>query len=289
MRCLLASFVLVVLCANGLQADYVIERKAAIALMQSRQYAQAIDALTVMAETAGSDLQKADALTLAATCAAHLGDQDRAVKIAESIPLAPESKAAQMHIMHIARQWSAMLEQFGNEDLSQWPDYVANDAYFTRGQAAIFSKNYQQAVDDLEAAVRFPMRLQQRGTTLNLLGAAYSNLGNDDRALEVYGQSQKVADNYRAAGASMAISRIYTSRGEHDKAAAALQTINTDDMKSIVWICMTWEARGDVKAGAGDTPGAIQAYKQALAIKGIPAHIKANCEEKIEALSPQEK
>lgn len=275
------------LAAAPLHADYIVDRKAAVALMQTRQYAEALDAFRTMADGDVTDFQKADALTQAAICAAIMKKPELAMELTEAIPLAPESKAAQMEVLFIGRGWREIVDRFGEEDLHAWPDYVANGAYVTRGKAAVFAKDYELAIKDFYEALRFPMDGTERGKTLNLLGVSYINLGQQDQALEVYQESLRVADVYRSAGAAMAISRIHTERGEHDKAAKVLDMIDMDQMQSIVWRCMAIIARGDVLAGKGDTDGAIAQYEMALAVEGIPDHLQSTCKKNIEALRPE--
>ena len=282
----IAAIAVLLLGGGPARADYITGRKGAAALMSAGKDTEALDAFTALAEGKVSDIQKSDALNQASRCALALKDHDRAMELARQIPLAPQSKRAQMFVLDANRQWTQLIKLFDGEDLATWPEHIAAEAYLIRGRAAVQAKRHELAIADLAMAARFPMDTRIRAKTLNLLASTYKLLGREEKALALFRRVNGMTDPYRAALAAMSIARIHTARGEHEKAIKVLDTIRLDLLKAATYRGWSLQAMGDALAAAGDAKGAIARYKEAITLEGVPEHFKTACQKKIAALQP---
>ncbi len=98
-----------------------------------------------------SDLQKSVALKSAAAAARSLKDLETADALAARIPLEAERKLAEMANLVARRQAKELIERFGNEDMSQWPFWVAAEGRQIRSVAFSAVGKKAQAIADLEA------------------------------------------------------------------------------------------------------------------------------------------
>lgn len=268
-------------------ADYFTDRQAAATLAKEGKHAAALDAFIALASGDVIDAQKSDALTQAVRCAVAMKNHDRAAELARQIPLAPQSKLAQMMVLHSNHKiYPELLSQFSGEDLSRWPQHVAADAYLMRGEAAARSnaKWYELAVADLTMAVRFPMDTRTRAETLNLLGSVHAHLGHEDEALALFQRVSAMTDPYRAAGAATNMARIYEARGQRDKVAEVINAIQLDHIAPGSFRSGLLLSMGDTLAAIGDHDGAILRYRQVMAENSDSEQFKATCESKIAAL-----
>jgi tetratricopeptide (TPR) repeat protein len=131
-----------------------------------------------------------------------------------------------------------VIEQFGSEDLAQWPFWKRGDGYFARGRAYAITKVSQQAEADFTSALEFTGDQRIRDSIL-LLSAQNreNNLKDDAKALETY--SAIVEGRSRIGGADeyyalQGIARILTRRGQFDE---AIKTLERADLRNLqgVW------------------------------------------------------
>lgn len=268
-------------------ADYFTHRQTAAALAKEGKHAEALDAFIAMASGDVGDLRKSDALAQAVMCAIALKDYDRATELAKQIPIEPQSKLARMTILHTHanRKFAELIKQFGDEDLSRWPEHVAAKAWLMRGEAGAADVNRRElAVADLSMAVRFPMDTRTRAQTLNLLAHVHAQLGQQDEAIALYQQVCGMTDPYRAANASISLATLYVARGQPEKVAAVINAIQLKSIPPGSFRSGLLLAMGDALAAAADHDGAIALYRQAIAEHGDSEQYKATCEAKIAAL-----
>jgi len=114
-------------------------------------------AVAALEELAASDgltaRQRCDALALAAFYARRFRDFDRAERLAAAAPIEAVAKTIRMQNLIEQRQFGKIIEQFGEEDLSRWPFWVAAEGYFARGRARAELGDNAKAGTDLQMAL----------------------------------------------------------------------------------------------------------------------------------------
>jgi len=248
--------------------DFLIEYSAAAKLMRGRKYDEALPALVALTEHENvTDLQKSRVLADAATCARSSGDFEKALELVERIPLEPHAKIATMEVLSGKRDWSAIVEQFGGEDLSQWPFTKIGAAAGLRGRAFAFAKQGEKAEADFQLALEFISDPRQRTSLLSAMARNRETvLQNEDSALETYRVITSSTTNRGGSeyySAIQAAARILTKRQEFDEAMKILDQVDAAKLGGS-WSPSMWLARGETLAAAGRKDGALQAYRAVL-------------------------
>jgi len=265
-------------------ADYVADREAAVKLQRAGKYQEALDAFLKMAGGEVTEVQKSDALHQAAYCAYRLKDYDQAMKLAERIPIEGESKATRLVLLNWMRKWKQAIAEFKSEDIAAWPDHVKYEAYRARGMSAYRIKDAELAVADLSMAAKYANTNNDRSLALCNLGDAYRVLLKDDeKALEVYRRVLAGGHLYKGSRASLAIAGIQLKQGKPEEALAALEWVDMNKVNG-PYRAYVLAARANIFATMGKKTEAIEEYKKALAVKGVPDYIRKNCEKALEKL-----
>lgn len=281
----ISAIAIVLATAVGASAGYVEERKAGLALVAAGKNEEALAGFIRMAETAGSDLQKSDALQQAALCADRLKQYDRAIELAKQIPLAPQSKTCQMQIMDNARKWQDLVDKFKNEDIDGWPESIKGEAFVRRGFAHFVAKNGEAAAQDLQQAVEFITDLNSKGLCLNQLGDTYRTLlKDDDRAIAAYRRTHTTGNIYKKCQAAISVADILLQKQKYDAAIRELQRIDMDQVSVPYWRGAMLSAFGRALASAGKKVEAIARYREALELKDLPDGSRQECEKALQAL-----
>lgn len=271
-------------CANVL-ADYVADRRAAVKLADSGKVEEAMAAFVKMAEGPASDFQKSDALEQATLCANRLKQYDRAMELAEKIPLPPVSKTCRMRTLVEQRKWQEVVAAFKDEEIDRWPEDVACNAYFLRGGAYYALKDGQAAEKDLREAADLLTEDNAKGLAANALGDTYRHLLKDDaRAIEAYRMAYKTRALYKQCQAAISVAGIFRRQGKPDEAAQELGRIDMGEVKLGYWRIAMLQAWGGVLTDQGRTEEAVARYKDALQVEGILPAQRDACEQALKAL-----
>jgi hypothetical protein len=115
-----------------------------------------------------TDLQKSAALKHAAAVARTMKDFARADELTTRIPIEAERHNAEMINLLAQRKLAELVEQFGNEDFTQWPFWAAGEGYYTRGRAYIAVGDKEKAAADLKAAIGLTTDPRIRNAILEL-------------------------------------------------------------------------------------------------------------------------
>jgi tetratricopeptide (TPR) repeat protein len=184
--------------------EFLAAEKAAAALVKAGKDAEALAAYTDLAKNmAMSKRVKADLLEKASLCAQRLKDYDKAVQLAEEIPVAPLSMHRQMQLMLEQERYAALLAAFtqkamGGRSFHQsfvYPEQedVMADLYYYRALAYIHTGNLEAAEADLRIMNDKRTQLSYRSgeaihdlTWLRLGDFCRTCLQDDDEALEAY-------------------------------------------------------------------------------------------------------
>lgn len=288
MRSTIAAVLAVVFTAACALADYPADRKAALALANSGKTEEAIAAFLKLTEGKVTDFQKSDALEQAVLLALRLNKYDRATELAKQIPMAPVSKLSQMRILMAQRKWQEVLDTFKDEDLSTWPDSVIGEAAWSRGQAALYTKNGEQAVKDLSKAPDYLNETNAKGLALIDLGSAYVLVKNDDAALAAYRKVYATGNVYKHCQAASNAAAILVRQGKLDEATKELDKI---DMKAVdaknYWVDNLLIAYGGILAKQGKKTEAAAKYNEALSNKELHPSLKNAAVAGLKALEAQ--
>ena len=259
--------------------DFLIEFSAARKLMSRREYDEALTAFVALSQREkATDYQKSHALSQAAACARLGKNFERATELASQIPLEATAKTVQMENLLGERKWDAVIEQFGNEDLSTWPFTQIGAAAFARGRAYYGAKTGDKADADLRLALEFTSDSRVRMSILRTMAHNRETvLKDDDLALETY---RTIASSKTNTGSAeyftglQGAARILTRRGEYDEALKVLSLVDPEKLGGS-WTGSMWLSRGQTLEAAGRKSEALKAYRAVLSSKAAhQAHRK---------------
>lgn len=282
-KCLTVLSVFV--CVGVMAGDYVAERKAALELIGKKKRAEAVDALVAMSEGDYGDFQKSDALEQATLCLIQMKEFDRAAELNEKIPMETVKKLGRMRILFGQRKYKELVDQFAEEDIAAWPDWLKGDAYLTRGDAAYRAGNGTLAETDYQMAAKYNTLHYRKAAALMSLGAVYHNLLKDDaKAIAAYRRVPEVTSHQsKSTDAAVAAAAILRKGGRVDEALELLNGVDLKELKGR-WRASALAALGDAYADKGDKEKAIANYEKAINTKKINNKLKTRCEEAVAAL-----
>jgi hypothetical protein len=270
--------------------DYILHNRQAEILARGRKWNEALAAYIELAETDKvTDFQKSMALQQAARYAANIKDFKQADELAERIPITAVAKTTRMQTLASQRQFAKIVEQFDDEDLTQWPFWQIGEAAYARAKGFYFTKQAKQAESDLQLALTYEsdprVQLSIR-TTMAHNREAYLN--DPAGALKLYRQNyegkQRIggADEFRSVQQA---ARILARQKEFDAALKTLTRIEVDKLKGI-WRQTTLAIRGDILASGNRIEEAKTTYRQALADPKLPASLRKAIEKSLADLNP---
>ena len=258
--------------------DFLIEFTAAAKLQRGRKYAQAQAAFTALGDyPKATDFQKSRALAEAATCARLQRNFEEASKLASQIPLAVINKTTRMEILLDQRSWNDIVEQFGEEDLNQWPFTQIGAAAFALGRAQYGVKNGEQADSDYQLALEFT---SDPRTHTSILSAMARNrevvLKDEDRALDTYRQIAGSKTNTGGAeyfSGLQGAARLLTRKGKFDEALKILDQVDAQKLGGS-WTGSLLLSRAVTLQAAGRKEESLKAYRAVLANDSSPQGLK---------------
>ena len=269
--------------------DFLVEASAADRLLNSRKPDEALGKYIALSQFENiTDHQKSHALSRAVACARQMKNYERAEEIATQIPLDPIAKTARMEILLAQRDWDAVIAQFGEEDIAQWPFTQIGAAAFARGRAYHAAKKGKEADNDLQLALEFTSDSRTRISILRTMGNNREMVLEDDAgALEIFRQIASQTTNTGSAEYYYGIqgaARILTRQGHFTEAIEVLDKVDTESLKGS-WGSSMWLARGQTFQEAGQKDEALQAYRKVSEVEsGLEVH-KKSAQEAIQTLS----
>ena len=130
---------------------------------------ESLAAFIALADGDLTDLQQSAALKQAATVARTLRDYAKADELTALIPIEAEKKTAIMLNLLAQRKAALLIEQFGGEDLTNWPFWAAGEGYFARGRAYAAVGSAERATADYRAALELTSDKRVRDKILQAL------------------------------------------------------------------------------------------------------------------------
>jgi len=261
--------------ADPTVTDYIIASRKAGALRRRRKHKEALAAYVALTKIDKvTDFQKSDALQHAASCARSLRDHARAEELAGQIPIEAVAKTVRMENLLARRKYDAIIKQFGEEDLTQWPFWQIGAGAFARARAYVVKKAGEKAEADLRTALAYTSDSRIRVNILATMGDNRErNLKDEDAALEAYRKNYESkksiggADEFRSVDRA---ARILTRQGKFDEAFDAIRRANIDKINGW-WKHTMLLSLGNTLAAAGRKDEALAAYQKVVADKR--AHI----------------
>ena len=235
--------------------DHIIGSRIAEQLARSRKWDQALTGyLELSTADKISDLRKADALHQAARCAAGLKDYERADDLAALIPIDSVRKTVLMQNLSAQRKWKDVADQFGDEDLTEWPFWQIGEAAFARGKGHYFIKAAEKAEADLGLALEYePDKRVQQAIRAMLAQNREANLDDIAGALNLYRANIEGKKRIGGADEFRSVDRVATilsKQGKHEEALATFAMIDFNKTKGF-WHHEMLLSKANVLAAAG--------------------------------------
>lgn len=280
--CLLSSAMSVSVFAANFADDF----EAALKLKNTGKYAEAQEAFVKLSEVAPTPQAGDDALVYAALAAARLQKFDDANAIAAKIKDAPTAKNCKMELMLDNYKSADLVAEFKDEDIGAWPEKIAAAGFFKRGSAYLTTKNLVKAESDLEKAVEKGLNPNEKVNAAQLLGIAYMNDNNDEKALAAYAVAEKYPSLNGGAsfmGSLINASVILTKQGKFDEALAKLNIIDQKQTFDY-WKAYVISSYGDVYLAKGDKAQATAKYKESMAVEKAPKSLLDAIQKKLDGV-----
>jgi len=277
------GILVLIMAAPAVFAGYIEDREAAMELMRKRETQAALRAFNEMARGDVTDLQTSDALEQAVLCLIKLKQYDNARATADRIPIQGVRSLSHMRILRARKKDKAIVEQFKNAKIEEWPPLWRGDGYLLRGGAASRTGNGELAASDLENAIvyaaTFDNYRNDKARTLNALGEIYRDqLKDEEKAIDAFRRAQAVGSSSKGTRATFAIADIYLKRNEPEKAVDVVKEwtakVKPEDFGSPYWQKHLLHATVRVLVAAGRKGEAIAFCERALAAEKIHPKVK---------------
>ncbi|MFT5467863.1 MAG: tetratricopeptide (TPR) repeat protein [Verrucomicrobiales bacterium] len=267
--------------------DYLLGRRAADALARARKWDEALAAFLALTEIEKvTEFQKSDALQQAARCAITLKDEAQAAELAAQIPIESVAKTARMQNLLARREWQAVVDELGGEELSQWPFWQIAEAAFARARAYYIVKDGEAAAADLELALRYERDSRIVVSIRMLLAQTQETLlGDPAAALSFYVENFEGKANIGGADEFRSVDRaagILAAQRKFDEALAAFDVVNFEKTTGY-WLNEMLNSKGRVLDAAGRKDEARAAFQRVFSDSAASAAQRTAAEK---ALNP---
>ncbi|QDT91673.1 DUF4838 domain-containing protein [Gimesia algae] len=248
--------------------DYLITEKAASQLLRKRKYQVAEAAYVALSETKNiTQLQKSTALEKAAECARALQDYERAGQLADRIPVDSIAKTARMENLLSQRDFQSVVDEYGNEDLAQWPFWQSGAGAYARARAYHGLKNGKKAEADFQQALAFAADSRLKSSILVMMGNNREmNLQDDKSALDAYQQNYLSTGRIGAANQFRSVQgavRILLRQQKYDAALNVLKLVKIGNLKGF-WRHEMMLSQASVLTAADQVDQAVKVYRDLL-------------------------
>lgn len=254
------------------EPHYIAERQQGLVLVQSGKHAEAAAFFVRLAGTARKPEQKADALRQAALATARDRRIEEALRLADQIPLPPESHFTKILIYQEARKWAELLKAAEPFDQEAWPDSLIYPTLMARARARSILGERAAAESDVLEAIRHTVSpVNQAAAWHQIAQMAQRDAPDNAKALRAYGEMIRI----HTGGGGMlqrALSeraRLLSSLGKHDAALADLAELEKNNpSRDPHWVCTALLGYGEVYRNMGDKARARQHFQEAARVPG---------------------
>ncbi len=134
------------LCAGTPAQDF----KKGTDLLNNYKYAAAADTFDKIAQSTTGEMKNKAILYKALAMAANSKLKPEAVQPAiDAISDAKLKNYARMTMLHARRNWKKLAAEFDGEKINEWPEDYAYVGWRMRGEARMYSRMYDKAIEDL--------------------------------------------------------------------------------------------------------------------------------------------
>jgi tetratricopeptide (TPR) repeat protein len=226
----------------------------------------------------------------------RLKDYEAAKKEADKIPMRGVSDLCHMRLLGRRGEHAAIVEQYGDANIEEWPPMWRGHGYVLRGNAANRAGRGELAASDLEEAALYAATFRNpsndKARLLNTLGQTYRDLLKDDeRAIDAFQRAQAVGSSSKGTSATFALADIYLKRDEPDKAVAVvkewIEEVKPQNAGSAYWQKYLLSGTVRVFAAAGRKDEAMATCKEALAMDGILPEVKEAIQKQLGGLQAE--
>ncbi|MDA0833154.1 MAG: DUF4838 domain-containing protein, partial [Planctomycetota bacterium] len=270
--------------ADPTVTDYLTATQAATELLRQRQPDEALAAFIALSEGDVTPLQKSVALERAAEIACGLKDFDQADELTSRIPIDAVKKTTEMNNRLARRDAPAVIEQFADEAIDEWPFWQRGAGWFARGRAYALTGDGEHAETDLTRALEFTRdERTKQNIRFDIAQNREHTLKNDVAALAAY---RPIFESIQQIGgatefaAVQGAARILSRQGEHRQALETLHRVEIDALKGY-WHGAMLLSLADAELAAGNKQKARAAWQALLDDNTTEGRHRETAEEKL--------
>lgn len=256
--------------AGILMADFTSKFQDARKRMNQKKYAEADRLFDKLSETAPRPALKDQCNSLSAEALAMQGKHAEAEEKAARIQDRALKNLTLMKILMQQKKYSDLLEKYGNEDFSQYPDSIAAGAYEIRGTAGLNSKTTRDTgIRDLYSAAELITGNDLKKDSI--LGKIMENSywRKDSKNLRKSAELILAGKPFPSWGtwltAHLYLAELEIGEGALDQALKHADAISSRNDTYGAW---KYRVRGDVFLKQGKKDEAIAEWKKGVEIKG---------------------
>ena len=281
-----------VLCAQ----EPIVELGNAFQLMSKRKYKDAAECFGKVCSLNCSEKQRTAALLYQSVCLGKLRKKQEALECAEQLKDPKIKSYAVMNILSDNGDSGGIVRQFGNEDLTAWPEEYAYLGWYLRGRAFGSVRQYDRAMKELQTADELAGSDMELHMLVMMDAATFASAAKKpdlvlkvtEKVLEPW--SRKFAQSYMFLRPAGLRAEVLIGQNRLDEAAAVLAAFpKTTGQKQGVWDFRYLVLKGDLALAQGDRAAAGKFYKRALSCAGKNAVMQKTVRRKIENLKQQGK
>ncbi len=258
----------------------------AAGLARGDDHGAAIAVLLEQVEGDITDYQRSLALAEAVRFAYAANDESQATELLQKIPIASVRQSVEMERLLAQRDAAAVVERFGDADISSWPFWQRGEGYRLRAMARSATGDAAGAAADYRDALVWigDWRLKA-STTLALAHLLSRQLDDKDEALGFYHAVVGRGENVRnpdQLSATIEIANIESERGNPDAALAAIERADPFNTSNNLWRGRLLMALASTLDAAQRTAEARSVYETIIADGNLPNAIREEARKRSE-------
>lgn len=263
--------------------------QSAMKLYNGGKFAEAEEAFTKLSGQNTSQRVADESLAYAAYSAGQQKNTGKAMEYAEKIKDKYLNMFCRMKLLEIQRKWGEIISLSKDEDFDKWPESMAYDAFFCRGNNYLRTKDAEKAEKDFLSASKNTVEQEKKVAVYQSLGMLYGEVSKDEqKALNAYAEVIKIMTDPKPSPAGgyllralMARAKILASQGKSEEAFSELEKLKSFEFKDPYWTCALQFSYGEVYEILGKNTEALDSYRKAAAVANAPGYFVKVATQKI--------